>query len=164
MQRLLILFFSVIPFLSRAQNDVLVLKKNGMHVRSYTVGDQLTFETVYGQWFTGAIDDLHRDTLYVNGTGFSYKEVAAISREKSSNSLISGKGAGLAAIIVGSGVFVLGAVNGGIRGDRTRDWYTTSGLVLGSALITTGVVLVATAKRYYKLGGRFKLQYMQIGR
>lgn len=162
MQRIFILLFLLIPFLSRAQNDVLVLEKNGMHVRSYTVGDPLTFETVYGQWFTGTIEELHRDTLYVNGTGFSYKEVAAISREKSS--LVTGKGAGLAAIIVGTGVFVLGAVNGGIRGDRTKDWYTTSGLVLGSALITTGVVLVATAKRYYKLGGRFKLQYMQIGR
>ena len=162
MQRIIILIFCVIPFLSRAQRDVLVLEKNGMHVRSYTVGDPLTFETVYGQWFAGTIDDLHHDTVYINGQAFSYKEVAAISREKSS--LVTGKGAGLAAIIVGTGVFVLGAVNGGIRGDRTKDWYTTSGLVLGSALIATGVVLVATAKRYYKLGGRFKLQYMQIGR
>lgn len=162
MQRIIILVFCVIPFLSRAQHDFLALEKNGMHVRSYTIGDPMTFETVYGQWFTGTIDDLHHDTVYINGQAFSYKEIAALSREK--NSLVTGKGAGLAAIVVGTGVFVLGAVNGGIRGDRTRDWYTTSGIVLGSALITTGVVLIATAKKYYKLGGRFKLQYMQIGR
>lgn len=162
MQRIIILLFCVIPFVSRAQHDVLVLEKNNMHVRSYTVGDPMTFETVYGQWFTGNIDDLHHDTVYINGQAFSYKEIAALSKEKSS--LITGKGAGLAAIVVGTGVFVLGAVNGGIRGDRTKDWYTTSGIVLGGALIATGAVLIATAKRYYKLGGRFKLQYMQIGR
>ncbi len=28
----------------------------------------------------------------------------------------------------------------------------------------TGVILVATAQNYYTLGGRFKLQYLQIGR
>lgn len=162
MQRIIILLFCVIPFVSRAQHDVLVLEKNNMHVRSYAVGDPMTFETVYGQWFTGTIDDLHHDTVYINGQAFSYKEIAALSKEKSS--LVSSKGAGLAAIVVGTGVFVLGAVNGGIRGDRTKDWYTTSGIVLGSALIATGVVLIATAKRYYKLGGRFKLQYMPIGR
>src|ERR1700753_4284115 len=104
MQRLLIFVFCVIPFLSRAQHDVLALEKNGMHVKSYAVADPLTFETVYGQWFTGTIDDLHHDTVYINGQAFSYKEIAALSREK--NSLVSGKGAGISAIIVGAGVFV----------------------------------------------------------
>lgn len=161
MQRILILAFCVIPCLCRAQHDILVLEKNGMHVRAYTIGDPMTFETVYGQWFNGTIDDLHRDTVYINGQAFSYKEIGAIARQKGG---LTGKATGVSAIVVGTGVFVLGAVNGGIRGDRARDWYTTSGIVLGSALIATGVVLVATAKRYYKLGGRFKLQYMQIGR
>jgi hypothetical protein len=122
----------------------------------------MTFETVYGQWFTGTIDDLHHDTVYINGQAFSYKEIGALAREK--NTGLSGKTTGISAIIVGTGVFVLGAVNGGIRGDRTKDWYTTSGIVLGSALITAGVIMIAAAKKYYKLGGRFKLQYMQIGR
>src|ERR1700753_2604213 len=164
MQRLLIFVFCVIPFLSRAQHDVLALEKNGMHVKSYAVADPLTFETVYGQWFTGTIDDLHHDTVYINGQAFSYKEIAAIGRGGERATGLTGTRTGIAAIVVGTGVFVLGAVNGGIRGDRTKNWYTTSGIVLGSALIATGVVLIAAAKKYYKLGGRFKLQYMQIGR
>lgn len=162
MQRILIFVFCVIPFLSRAQHDVLALEKNNMHVRSYTVGDPFTFETVYGQWFTGTIDDLHHDTVYINGQAFSYKEVAAVGKERATG--LTGTATGISAIVVGTGVFVLGAVNGGIRGDRTKDWYTTSGIVLGSALIATGVVLIAAQRKYYKLGGRFKLQYMQIGR
>ena len=36
--------------------------------------------------------------------------------------------------------------------------------VNGWALSGPGVILIATAKKYYKLGGKFKLQYMQIGR
>jgi hypothetical protein len=162
MQRILILLFCLTPLLSRAQHDVLALEKNGMHVRSYTVGDPMTFETVYGQWFTGTIDDLHHDTVYINGQAFSYKEIAALAREKTTG--LTGKGTGIAAIIVGGGVFGLGAFNGAYRGDPAKSWYTTSGVVLGSALIATGVVLLATAKKYYKLGGRFKLQYLQIGR
>ena len=161
MRRIIILFFCIIPFLSRAQNNVLVLEKNGMHVKSYTVGDPMTFETVYGQWFAGTIEDLRRDTVYISGQAFSYKEIAAVGRDHAS---FNPKVWGSTAIIIGAGVGVLGAVNGGIRGDKASQWYTTSGIVLGSALIGGGIILIATAKKYYKLGGRFQLQYMQIGR
>jgi hypothetical protein len=161
MQRILILAFCIIPFVSRAQHDVLVLEKRGMHVRSYTIGDPFTFETVYGQWFNGVIDDLHRDTVYINGQAFSYKEIAAISREKTK---WNNRTTGVLLTTAGVGFFAIGAANGGLRGDKAKEWYTTSGLIIGGALITSGVLLVATAKKYYPLGGRFKLQYLQIGR
>jgi hypothetical protein len=35
---------------------------------------------------------------------------------------------------------------------------------VGGALIATGVYLIASVKKYYRLGGRYKLQYLQIGR
>ena len=63
MRKIVIVFLCIIPFLSQAQNDVLVLTKRGMHVRAFTVGDPISFETVYGQWFTGDISDLRRDTV-----------------------------------------------------------------------------------------------------
>lgn len=161
MRTIIIILFSSLPFLSRAQHDVLVLEKNGMHVRAYTVGDPFTFETVYGQWFTGVIDDLHRDTVYINGQAFSYKEIAAISRVKTK---WSNKATGLTLATAGVGFFAIGAINGGLRGDPANQWYTTSGYIIGGALITAGVLLMATAKKYYMLGGRFKLQYLQLTR
>jgi hypothetical protein len=156
-----ILFFCFIPVLVKAQHDVLVLEKRGLHVRSYTVGDPMTFMTVYGQWFNGTIDDLRRDTVYISGQAFSYKEIGAISRERTK---WSNKVNGTLLATAGVGLFIIGAVNGGLRGDQASQWYTTSGIIVGSALIAGGVILVATAKKYYKLGGKFKLQYLQIGR
>ena len=161
MRKVIILIFCVIPFLSRAQHDVLALEKNGMHVRSYTIDDPFTFETVYGQWFSGTIEDLHHDTIYISGQAFSYKEIAAISRERTK---LSNRGTGILLMTAGAGLFAISAVNGVYRSDKAKDWYKPTGVIIGGALITGGLLLVATAKKYYTLGGKFKLQYMQIGR
>jgi hypothetical protein len=161
MKKFIILSFCFIPMLVKAQHDVLVLEKRGQHVRSYTVGDPMTFMTVYGQWFNGTIDDLRRDTVFIGGQAFSYKEIGAISRVKTG---LNNKVTGGLLMTAGVGLFAIGAVNGGLRGDQASQWYTTSGVIIGSALVAGGLVLVTTAKKYYKLGGKFKLQYLQIGR
>jgi hypothetical protein len=161
MQKIIILAFCAIPFFSQAQHDVLALEKNGMHVRSYTIGDPMTFRTIYGQWFSGAIEDLRRDTIYIAGQAFSYKEIGAIARDRTK---FNPKAWGVGAMTVGAGVFLLGAVNGGLQGTQSSQWYSTSGLVLGTALITGGVLLLTVPKKYYTLGGKFQLQYLQIGR
>jgi hypothetical protein len=159
MRRIIILIVCIIPVISYAQNNVLVLEKNNMHVKSFTIGDPMTFKTVYGQWFVGTIDDLRHDTVYISGQAFSYKEIAAIKRDHSDT-----KYWGTAAITVGLGVGILGAFNGARRGDKASTWYTASGIVLGSALIGGGLILVATPAKQYTLGGKFQLQYLQIGR
>jgi hypothetical protein len=167
MRKIVILIICLIPFLSHAQNDVLVLTKRGMHVRAYTVGDPISFETVYGQWFTGDISDLRRDTIYINGTAFSYKEIDAIKRDRQGLNRWTGhdnRGTGIILTTAGAGLFAIGAFNGARRGDKAKEWFTTSGYIIGGALIGTGVYLIASVKKYYRLGGRYKLQYLQIGR
>jgi hypothetical protein len=167
MRKVVILIFCVIPFLSHAQHDVLVLTKRGFHVRAFTVGDPISFETVYGQWFTGNIDDLRRDTVYINGTAFSYKEIGAIKRDRDGLNKWTGhdnRGTGILLTTAGVGLFAIGAINGARRGDNAKQWFTTSGYIVGGALIATGVYLIANQKKYYRLGGRYKLQYLQIGR
>lgn len=160
-RRALILLLYLIPFFCHAQNDVLVLEKRGMHERTYTIGDQLTFRTVYDQWFTGTIDDLHRDTVFIAGQAFHYKEIAAISRIRTK---WDNRTTGTILTAAGVGLFAIGAINGALRGDQAKDWYTTSGVIVGGALITAGVIFLATSKKYYNLGGKYKLQYLQIGR
>jgi hypothetical protein len=161
MRKIILLLLLVIPFPGHAQNDVLVLTKRGFHVRAFTVGDPISFETVYGQWFTGTIDDLRRDTVYINGQAFSYKEISAIKRERTG---LNNRGTGVLLTTAGAGLFAIGAINGGIRGDAAKQWYTTSGYIVGGALIASGVILIVTAKKYYPLGGKYKLQYLPIGR
>ncbi|WP_431212765.1 hypothetical protein ACQ86N_45060 [Puia sp. P3] len=114
----IILVLYLIPVATHAQHDVLVLQKRGMHVRSYTIGDPMTFRTIYDQWFTGVIDDLRRDTVYINGQAFDYKEIAAVKRDK------PGGGWAPALIGVGVGYLAIGAFNGAYRHDAAKDWYT----------------------------------------
>lgn len=158
MHRLVILFFCIIPFLGHAQRDVVILQKRGMHVRAYTIGDPLTFRTVYDQWFTGTIDDLHRDTVYINGQSFNINEIADIKRDR------SGRGWGYSMIAVGAGYLAIGAINGAIRKDAAKDYYTKTDLIFSSALVAGGVALLATKTKYYHLGHKYKLLYLQIGK
>ena len=53
-----------------------------MHEQAYTIGDPMSFETIYGQWFSGTIQDLHHDTVYIAGQAFNYNEIAVIRRDE----------------------------------------------------------------------------------
>jgi hypothetical protein len=158
MRRIIILFFCIIPFLGHAQRDILILQKRGMHVRAYTIGDELTFRTIYDQWFTGVIDDMRHDTVYINGQAFSYKEIDAIQRLRKGSTL------GKTMMIAGGGFFAIGAVNGLLRKDAAKDWYTTSGYIIGGSLLAGGLLLTEMKSKYYHLGGKYKLLYLQIGK
>jgi hypothetical protein len=160
MNKAILLSFLLFPFLARAQNDLLILEKHGMQIRTYTIGTDLEMRTVYDQWFQGTITDMHHDTVYVNGLPFSYKEIAnvRIRRADFSNTVLS---AGM--MVAAGGIFVLGAVNGLYRKDAPKDWYTSSGLVTGAALLVGGFLLSKTRSRTYPIGKKFQLQYMVIG-
>ena len=159
MHKLFILFICLIPFFSQAQNDVLILQRRGMHERAYTVGDPFVFKTVYGQWFTGTIDDLRHDTIYIAGQGFHYNEIAVIMRTKSN---FNWAAAGVAMMAVGAVWTGVSVVNGLLRQDHPNQWFTTGGYVIGGALLGGGLLLATLTGKYYKLGGKFKLIYLQI--
>ena len=159
MQKLLILFICLIPFVGKAQNDVLVLQRRGMHERAYTVGDPMIFKTVYGQWFSGTIEDLRHDTVYIAGQGFHYNEIAVIQRTASKINFAT---LGVTMMIAGGGFAAISAINGGLRQDHPNQWFTTGGYVIAGALLVGGFLLAELSSKYYKLGGRFKLTYLQI--
>jgi hypothetical protein len=157
-RKALILVICLIPFFSQAQHDVLVLQRHGMHEQAYTIGDPLGFETIYGQWFDGTISDLHHDTVYIAGQAFNYHEIAAIRR--------SGKAgfnkAGIYMMIIGGGFAAISAGNGLLRQDHPNQWFTTSGYIIGGALLIGGLLVATVTPKNYTLGGRFKLAYLQI--
>ena len=148
----------LIPVATHAQHDVLILQKRGMHERAYTIGDLMTFRTVYDQWFTGEIEDLRRDTIFINGQAFSYKEIAAIKRDR------SGRGWGPALIGIGAGYMAIGAFNGAYRKDAARDWYSKTDFIVSGALIAAGAAMLATKTKYYRIGAKYRLLYLQIGK
>ncbi|MBS1665554.1 MAG: hypothetical protein JST68_31220 [Bacteroidetes bacterium] len=159
MRKTIILLFCIIPcLLSQAQHDVLVLQKRGMHVRSYTIGDPFIFETVYGQWFSGTIDDLRHDSIYILGQVFSYKEIKSIQRLK------KGSAVGKLMMVAGGGFTGISIINGLIRKDPAKEWFTTSGYVIAGALLGGGLALSQMKSKYYHLGRKYRLLYLQIGK
>ncbi|HEV3413646.1 MAG TPA: hypothetical protein VG101_14295 [Puia sp.] len=159
MQKIFISIICLIPFICRAQRDVLVLQRRGMHVKAFTVGDPLTFETIYGQWFSGTIEDLHHDTVYIAGQAFNINEIGAIKRTDNKGDL---NGLGIKMMVAGAGLAVISAVNGALRQDHPNEWFTTSGYIISGALLVGGFVLAELKPKTYKLGGKFKLTYLQI--
>jgi hypothetical protein len=130
-----------------------------MHEKAFTVGDPMTFETIYGQWFSGTIEDLHHDTVYIAGQAFNYNEIGAIKRSDNKSEL---NGLGLKIMVAGAGLAVISAVNGALRQDHPNQWFTTSGYIISGALLAGGFILMELRPKTYKLGGRFKLTYLQI--
>ena len=109
MKPVVILLFCFIPFLTRAQTDILVLKKRGAHVRTYTVGDALYMETIYHQWFNGTITEMRHDSVYLDGMPFHYQEIRTIRRTHYNfgNTVLP-----YGMIAAAAGILVLNAVNG----------------------------------------------------
>ena len=156
--KVFILIICLIPLFGQAQRDVLVLQRNGMHEQAYTVGDPLNFETIYGQWFSGTIEDLHHDTVYIAGQAFNYNEIAVIHRSSKAGASQAGK----YMMIVGGGLAVISVINGALRQDHPNQWFTVSGYIISGALLVGGFLVSEISPKNYKLGGRFKLTYLQL--
>lgn len=158
LQKVLTLIIFLIPFFCQAQRDVLVLERRGMHERAFTIGDHLSFESIYGQWFDGTIGDMHHDTIFIAGQAFNYKEIAVIRRANKA----TWNRAGTYMMIVGGGFAAISVINGALRQDHPNEWFTTSGYIIAGALLVGGFIVGEFTPRYYKLGGRFKLTYLQL--
>jgi hypothetical protein len=154
MNRFIILLFCLIPFVTSAQTDLLVLKKRGALIHTYTVGDALNMETIYGQWFNGTITQMKHDTVFVNGLGFHYKEIRSVRRTHLNF--------GNTMFVAAGGILILNAVNGALRHDKAATWYTHSAVVTGIALAVGGFVLTRTRRSTYHLGHKFKLDYLEL--
>lgn len=159
MNRVVILVFCLIPFITKAQTDVLVLKKRGALVHTYTVGDALNMETTYHQWFNGTITELHHDSIYLDGMPFHYKEIRSIRRAHYNfgNTVLP-----YGMIAAAGGILILNAVNGAYRHDKAKDWYTRSSIITGISLLVGGFILTRTTRSTYHLGHRFTLDYLEL--
>lgn len=159
MNKLIIFVFFCVPLFLKAQNDLLILKKKGMQVKTYTPGSDLTMKTIYNQWLQGTITDMRHDSIFLNGQPFHYHEIAEI-REMHLHFGNTVLPAGM--MVAGAGIFVLGAFNGLYRGDKSKDWYTTSGLLTGGILVVGGYLLTKTRRGSYRIGKKFTLDYLVL--
>jgi len=145
---------------TRAQTNLLVLEKNGNNVTTYSTGMNIRMETIYHQWFDGAITAMRNDSIFVDGFPFHYKEIEALRKERK----IHSKTTGALLMIAGGGVLLLGAVNGLYRGDKTSTWFTATSYITAGALLGGGYLLTKGHYREYRLGKKYTLQYIPLGK
>ena len=65
-------------------------------------------------------------------------------------------------MIAGGGFLAISVINGALREDHPNEWLTTGGYIIGGTLLVGGFLLAEFTSKYYKLGGKFKLTYLQI--
>ena len=100
---------------------------------------------------------MRNDSIFLNGRAWHYQEIAIIRRVRiKSGFLMIGTGMMAAA----GGILVLGAVNGLIHNDNIGDWYTSAGLITSGVLFVGGFALRSAFYVKYKIGRKYKLQYV----
>src|SRR5579862_1244654 len=159
MKKLLIIFFSLMVVRLGAQTNVVILEKHGENVKTYATGMEITFETIYHQWFDGLITAVRHDSIFVNDFPFHYKEIATIKAERKSLNYTED---GILLMIAGGGVLLLNAVNGAYRGDKAKSWYTSGSIITATALLAGGFLLTKSRFKTYHLGNKFALEYLAL--
>ncbi|HSZ85245.1 MAG TPA: hypothetical protein VK787_04395 [Puia sp.] len=159
MKKLFFIFFSVLNLHLAAQTNVVILEKNGENVKTYAAGVEITFETIYHQWFDGVITAVRHDSVFVNDYPFHYREIATIKAERKG---LNYSEDGVLLMIAGGGVLLLNAVNGAYRGDKAKSWYTSGSIITAAALLVGGFLLTKSRFKTYHLGKKFTLEYLAL--
>jgi hypothetical protein len=159
MKKLLFIFFGMMSLHLSAQTNVVILEKNGENVKTYAAGVEITFETIYHQWFQGVITAVRHDSVFINDYPFHYKEIATIKAERKGLNYTAD---GVILMAAGGGVILLNAVNGAYRGDKAKSWYTSGSIITAAALLVVGFLLTKSQFKTYHLGKKYTLEYLAL--
>jgi hypothetical protein len=159
MKRNITLFICLIPLISLAQTDVLILQKNGQNIQTYAPGMPLMMHTIYDQWFTGTITDMRNDSVFINNIPFHVHEINAIRKNFSKLHLQTG---GTILIIAGVGVLALNVINGLYTNEPAGQWIKASGWITAGAFIVAGLILKSARYTTYTIGKKYTLHYLNL--
>jgi hypothetical protein len=159
MKQSIALFLYLIPLISTAQTDVLILQKNGANVTTYAPGMEIMIKTVYDQWLEGNITDMRNDSVFINNNPFHVKEIAAV-RKNFSKLHLHAIGTGL--IVAGAGVLALNVINGLYTKEPAGQWIKASGWITAGALILAGLVMRSARYTTYNIGEKYSLHYLNL--
>lgn len=159
MNKIITAVLLLIPMISLAQTDVLILQKHGRNIKTFETGMNIGFHTVYDQWLGGTITALRNDSIFLNNIPFHVHEIDAI-RHDNTKWNYSSIGTGL--IIAGVGVLVLNVVNGLYTNESAGSWVKTSGWITAGALIVGGILFRSARYSDYKIGKKYTLHYLNM--
>src|SRR5579862_6185693 len=149
MKRFLLISCCLMAIFAHAQTNVI----------TYATGMDISFETIYHQWFDGTITAIRHDSIFVNDYAFHYKEIATIKKGQERS---KSKEYGDFLMVAGGGVLLLGAVNGAYRGDKAKDWYTSGSFITAGAFLLSGFLLTRIRDKQYHIGKKYTLEYLAL--
>jgi hypothetical protein len=159
MKKIIPAILFLLPLISPAQTDVLILQKKGRNIKTYDIGQTIVFKTIYDQWLGGTITMMRNDSIFLNSIPFHVHEIAAIRYEGSQWNYVND---GTLLIIAGVGVLVLNVVNGIYRDDKAGTWIATSGWITAGAFIIGGLLLKRARYSDYNIGKKYTLHYLNM--
>jgi hypothetical protein len=159
MKKIIPALLFLIPLISHAQTDVLLLQKNGRNIKTYAPGMYIAVHTVYDQWLEGTLTDLKNDSVYVNGVPFHVHEIDEIRENFSKLHLQS---AGTILIVAGVGILALNVINGIYTNESAGEWVKPSGWITAGAFIAAGVILKTLKYKNYPIGKKYTLHYLDL--
>ncbi len=159
MKRIFAFFIYLIPLISLAQTDVLILQKNGSNIKTYAPGMDIMMKTVYDQWLEGTITDMRNDSIFINNNPFHVNEIAAIRKNFSKLHLQAG---GTVLIVAGVGLLALNVINGLYTNEPAGQWIKPSGWITAGALIIAGLIMKSARYTTYVIGEKYSLHYLDL--
>jgi hypothetical protein len=159
MKKKITLFVYLIPLISLAQTDVLILQKNGSNIQSYTPGMTIMIHTVYDQWIGCNLTDMRNDSVFVNNNPFHVHEIDGIRKNFSKLHLQTG---GTILIIAGVGVLALNVINGLYTNEPAGQWIKASGWITAGAFILAGILMKSARYKTFNIGKKYTLHYLNL--
>ncbi len=177
---LIFLTFIFITNLSKAQNDLLILKKNGHNIESFFPGREMDFSTST-RYFEGQVTDIKNDSIFlvqynikqiyspnlgvfVTDTlseyhfGINYKDI--VSFEKKRGSFLSASGGAL----FGGGTLLAtaGLITWILAKPNTRYYARPQLVITAAALAGIGYFLMKSGNKTMALGKKYSLLYIKM--
>ena len=165
-----------------AQSDLLVLKKKGITLQSWSSGSYIIFRFTNRQWIEGFVRKVQNDSIWLNQVQlnrvfnnwgfysfdtaqlgimkFHVKEISAVPKKNFSNNIITnGK-----LFQVGSGAFIfLNVFNSAIRKEPVFASDNFPRLGVASAVFLLGTILARSHNMYWEMGKRYQFKTIQLG-
>jgi hypothetical protein len=159
MKKIIAAILYLVPLISLAQTDVLILQKNGRNIKTFETGMSIGFHTIYDQWLGGTITALRNDSIFLNNIPFHVHEIDAIRQDNTKWNYVTD---GTLLIVAGVGVLVLNVVNGLYTNEKAGSWIKTSGWITAGAFIVGGILLKRARYKDYTIGKKYTLHYLNM--
>jgi hypothetical protein len=177
---------------ARAQTGFIVLKKRQKSQRFFWKDGHFTFQTTDGQWISGILTKLEKDsfyltqeiiryhlmgfdTIHVSGYKFALNDVSAIPRSRETITYENDQVRvelgherfawirnGFLFQVVGGGWVLLNVINDLGRGDPPFAKKNLAGLGIGAAVFVLGTILNKTFDPYIHIGKKYQLELVPI--